>query len=150
MRRIVVFGVALAAVAALAASAAADSAYHTEQLDLVGVAGAPGGGRVVNIHTNGPVLYAHEIYKLKKAAPNAGYRVHTLFYPFDTDCSAPPTDFGFTRLETNGVGNGSADRVITPGDVPTEIRGAMHGVRWEVTRGGTLRYETDCNAVTLD
>ena len=37
--------------AALAGAAAADAVYHTEHLELAGLAGAPGGGTVVNIHT---------------------------------------------------------------------------------------------------
>jgi hypothetical protein len=39
--------------AVLAGAAAADAVYRTERLELVGLAGAPGGGMVVNIHTNG-------------------------------------------------------------------------------------------------
>jgi hypothetical protein len=135
----------------LASGATADRVYHSQHIRFEPVGGARyKGGFVQNIHANGPQIYAHEIYKLKKAAPNASYQVHLLAYPFDTDCSGPPAEFGFTPLETGRVGNGSADRVIRLGDVPPEIRGATHGVRWEVTRGGTLRYETDCNAVTLD
>jgi hypothetical protein len=135
----------------VAPGATGDRVYHSQHIPFEAVGGAPyKGGFVQNIHANGPQVYAHEIYKLKKAAPNASYRVHLLAYPFDTDCSGPPADFGFTPLETNGVGNGSADRVIRPGEVPTELRDATHGVRWEVTRSDTVRYETDCNAVTLD
>jgi hypothetical protein len=53
----------------LVGSAAADSAYHTERLALRGVGGAPGGGMVVNVHANGPNVYAHEIYTLSHAVP---------------------------------------------------------------------------------
>ena len=37
--------------AVLASTAAADAVYHTES-ELAGLAGAPGGGMVVNVHTN--------------------------------------------------------------------------------------------------
>src|SRR5436190_15849360 len=60
------FGLIIVAVlaATLAAAASADSAYHTERLDLHGLNGAPGGGMVVNVHPNGPIVYAHEVYTL--------------------------------------------------------------------------------------
>ena len=53
----------------LAGAAAADAVYHSERLELAGLAGAPGGGMVVNVHTNGPQVYAHEIYTLRDAVP---------------------------------------------------------------------------------
>src|SRR5829696_8976759 len=65
---------------AFAGTAAADSAYHTERLALRGVAGAPGGGMVVNIHANGPNVYAHEIYTLSHAVPGT-YQVVLSIYP---------------------------------------------------------------------
>lgn len=134
-----------------ASEAPADQVYHSQHIAFHPVGGAPlKKGFVQNIHANGPTIYAHEIYKLKRATPNASFQVHLLAYPFDTDCSDPPTDFGFAPLGTNGVGNGSADRVFRPGDVPPEIRDATHGIRWEVTRNGAVQYETDCNVVTLD
>ena len=55
------FGLTVVAVlaATLVAVASADSAYHTERLELRGLNGAPGGGMVVNAHPNGPIVYAH-------------------------------------------------------------------------------------------
>ena len=86
MGRILVVAVALFAAAAFAAGAAADSSYRTEQLELVGVAGAPGSGTVVNIHTNGPVVYAHEIYTLRHAAPGT-YQVFLNLFPTSLNCT---------------------------------------------------------------
>ena len=131
--------------------AAADQVYHSQHIALEPVTAAPlRAGFVENVHANGPRVYAHEIYVLNGAAPNASLEVHLLAYLFDTSCSVPPTDFGSEPLQTNGVGNGRADRFFRPTDVPPAIREASHGIRWQVTSNGTVLYETGCNAVTLD
>ena len=136
---------------ALVPGAAADRVYHSQHITLEPVGSAPlKKGFVENIHANGPRIYAHEIYKLNGAAPNASYEVHLLAYPFDTTCSVAPSDFGFTPLETNRAGNGRADRFFKVSDVPPTIRNATHGIRWVVTLNGVVVYETDCNTVTLD
>ena len=136
---------------ALVPGAAADKAYHSQHIALDPVGGAPlRNGFVQNIHANGPKIYAHEIYRVNGAAPNASYEVHLFAYPLDTTCSVAPADFGFTTLETNRAGNGRADRFFKVSDVPSEIRNATHGVRWQVTLNGVVVYETGCNAVTLD
>ena len=70
----------------LAGSAAADEVFHTEQLALQGVDGAPGGGMVVDVHANGPNVYTHEIYSLSQAVPGA-YQVFANLYPASLDCS---------------------------------------------------------------
>src|SRR5829696_1316047 len=133
----------------LAPGAAADRVYHSQHIALEPVGSAPlKKGFVQNIHANGPKVYAHEIYKLNGAVPNASFEVHLLAYVGDPTCSVTPADFGFTSLETNRVGNGRADRFIRPSDV-AGLAGT-HGVRWEVTSNGVVVYETDCTVVTLD
>jgi hypothetical protein len=134
-----------------APGAAADRVYHSQHVALTPVGGAPlRSGFVENVHPDGPQVYAHEIYVLNGAVANASLEVHLLAYPFDPTCSGEPADFGFTSLDTDAVGNGSADRFITPADIPPQLRGATHGVRWEITSDGVVLYETGCNAVTLD
>jgi hypothetical protein len=153
MRTRIATGLTTALVLAMVLSpgAAADSVYHSQHIALEPVGNAPlRTGFVENVHANGPTIYAHEIYVLNGAAPNASLEVHLLAYLFDPSCSVPPTDFGSVPLQTNLVGNGRADRFFTPADVPPAIRGATHGIRWEVTSNGTVLYETGCNAVTLD
>lgn len=136
---------------AVAPAAAADQVYHSQHVALQPVGGAPlRSGFVENVHANGPTIYAHEIYVLNGAVPSASLQVHLLAYLFDPSCSGSPTDFGFVPLETNGAGNGRADRFFSPADVPPQIRHATLGIRWEVTSNGTVVYETGCNAVTLD
>jgi hypothetical protein len=144
---LVVAGTALVS----AQSAAADAVYHSEHMRLSPVGGAPlRSGFVENIHGNGPKVYARERYVLNGASPNAAYEVRLLVHLFDGTCSNAPVVFGTTQLATNGAGNGAAQLVIRPEDVPPAVRNAIHGVHWEVWRGGTLVYRTACTSVTLD
>lgn len=133
------------------ASVRADAVYHTERLTLVPIGVAPGGGTVVNIHPNGPRVYAHEIYTLMRTLPNTGYVVRLWVHPFDTDCSEAGVNFASTPVETNRVGNARGDLFISPDQVPAALRdNQSHGVRWDVTLNGVPQYETRCTIVTLD
>lgn len=134
----------------LAPAAIADAVYQTERLQLRRLAATSGGGAIVNVHPNGPKVYAHEIYTLKGALASETYDVELWFYPFDIDCSGSGVFFGSTPLTTNVAGNGRADRFIAPEDIPGAVRGSTHGVSWTVTLGGVPQYETECTQVTLD
>jgi hypothetical protein len=146
MRRILVLGAAIAAIAVLAGAAIADSAYRTEQLALVGVAGAPGGGSVVNIHTNGPIVYAHEIYTLQHAVPGK-YQVTLNLYLESLNCTGAVTPVPTASLTTNAAGNGQADAKFTPEDADG-LRGMTISINWTVS--GPATYQTACTVVTLD
>ena len=150
MRFLVLF--AVAAVGLVSAQvASADAVYHSEHMELTPVAGAPlRSGFVENIHANGPKVYARERYVLNGAAANAAYEVRLLVHLFDDTCSNAPVVFAATSLGTNGAGNGSAQLLIRPEDVPSAVRNATHGVHWEVWRSGTLAYRTACTSVELD
>src|SRR5215204_7782458 len=104
----VVLGLAAAAGATFATTASADPVYHTERLELSGVGGAPGGGMVVNIHANGPNVYAHEIYVLRHAVPGT-YQVRLMLFPTSSDCTGPSAVIPTATLSTNARGNGRAD-----------------------------------------
>jgi hypothetical protein len=135
---------------ALAPAASADRFYHAQHIALQPVGDSPlRSGFVQNIHANGPNVYGHEIYHLSGAMPNTTYQVTLLLYPFDPTCSTAPVPVPTTQLQTNTAGNGNADFVFAPSDVPAEIRNATHGIRWTVT-SATSTYETACSAVTLD
>ena len=135
----------------IAPNAGADRVYHSQHVALTPVAGAPlRAGFVENIHANGPNVFAHEVYVLIGAAPEATYAVHTIAYPFDPTCSGTGVDLGATTLTTNVAGNGRSDRFIRPADIPNAVRGTTLGVRWEVTRNGVVVYASACQAVTLD
>jgi hypothetical protein len=61
--------------------------------ELVPVSDAPlQSGFVVNIHPNGPVIFAHEIYQLNGAAPSTTYQVMLMVYPLDSTAWGPSYD----------------------------------------------------------
>jgi hypothetical protein len=137
-------------VLALAPAASADRFYHSQHIALQPVGDSPlRSGFVQNIHANGPNVYGHELYHLNAAVPNTTYQVTLLLYPFDPTCSTAPAPVPTTQLRTNAVGNGNADFVFAPSDVPAEIRNATHGIRWTLASANNA-YETACSAVTLD
>ena len=146
MRGIIGLLVAMLAGAILAAAADADAVYHTERLELSGVAGAPGGGMVVNVHTNGPQVYAHEIYTLRGAVPGT-YQVNLNVFPNSLNCTGASLAIPTATLETNALGNGQADVKFTPADVAA-FRGMTFSLSWTVT--GPATYATGCTVVVLD
>jgi hypothetical protein len=132
--------------AVLAGAAAADAVYHSERLELAGLAGARGGGMVVNVHTNGPQVYAHEIYTLRDAVPGT-YQVILNVFPTSLDCTGMALALPTATLETNALGNGRADVKFIPEDV-TGLRGMTFSISWTVT--GPATYVTACTVVVLD
>ena len=146
MRTILVLVATTLGAAALAGTAAADAVYQTERLELSGVAGAPGGGMVVNVHTNGPQVYAHEIYTLRDAVPGT-YQVFLNVFPTSLDCTGPALAIPTATLDTNANGNGRADVKFTPEDV-AGFRGMTFSLSWTVT--GPATYVTGCTVVVLD
>ena len=144
--RFAVFWLGTAAAAAtFAATAVADRVYHTERLELTGVGGAPGGGMVVNVHANGPNVYAHEIYVLRHAVPGM-YQIVLTVFP-SQNCTGTSMPIPTAMIETNATGNGRADVKFTPEDV-APFRGTTVSIIWTAT--GPATYVTDCTAVTLD
>jgi hypothetical protein len=146
MRTVLILISAAALALGLAGSAAADSAFHTERLALQGVAGAPGGGMVVDIHADGPNVYAHEIYTLSDVVPGT-YQVFVNLDPGSLDCSGTPIMLPTAEITTNVVGNGKADVKFTP-EMIGELRGSTLSISWTVT--GPATYVTRCTVVTLD
>jgi hypothetical protein len=146
MRRFFSLTIVAVLAAAVTAAASADSAYHTERLELRGLNGTPGGGMVVNVHPNGPTVYAHEIYVLRDAVPGA-YQVELHLFPASLNCSGGSAVIPTATIETNANGNGRADVKFTPEDA-AGIRGLTLSINWTVT--GPATYVTDCTVVTLD
>lgn len=136
---------------ALGPGVLADQAYHTEKLAFEPVGNAPlRDGFVVNIHPNGPKVYAHEIYTLKGAEKNSTYQVFLAAHFLDEDCSEDASFvLPMAALETNAAGNGKASAKFTPEDVEG-LRGMTHGVLWTVELDGETVYTTACTAVALD
>ena len=134
----------------LVAGASADRAQHSQHVPLFAVGSSPlKGGFVENIHANGPVVYAHELYVLRGAEPNTTYQVTINLFPFDPTCSGAPVLIPTTMLTTNRAGNGVARHTFAPSDVPPAIRNATHGSYWTIT-SATSSYRTACGTVTLD
>ena len=129
-----------------AGTASADAVYHTEHLELHGLAGAPGSGSVVNIHPNGPNVFAHEVYTLRQAVPGT-YEVSLHIFAASLDCTGATLSFPTATLTTNAEGNGRADVKFTPEDA-ADLSGLTVSIRWTVS--GPATYGTDCTVVTLD
>jgi hypothetical protein len=146
MRHILVLAATAVLAATFVGTATADRVYHTEHLALSGVGGAPGGGMVVNIHPNGPNVYAHEIYTLSQAVPGS-YQVLLNVFPTSLNCTGSSTAIPTATITTNAGGNGRADVKFTPEDVGA-LRGMTFSISWTVA--GPATYVTACTVVTLD
>jgi hypothetical protein len=146
MRHILVLAATAVLAAAFVGTATADQVYQTERLELSGVAGAPGGGMVVNVHPNGPNVYAHEIYTLSHAVPGV-YQVSLNLFLTSLDCTGPTAALPTATLTTNAAGNGRADVKFTPEDAAA-IRHMTFSISWTVA--GPATYVTACTVVTLD
>ena len=146
MRHVLVIAATAALSAAFVGTAAADRVYHTEHLELSSVGGAPGGGMVVNIHPNGPNVYAHEIYTLRQAVPGT-YQVVLNLFPTSLNCTGSSTAIPTATITTNASGNGRADVKFTPADAAA-LRGMTISIKWTVA--GPAMYVTTCTVVTLD
>ena len=135
----------------LAVPASADQVYHTERLELKPVDDAPlRSGFVVNIHSNGPINYAHEVYELNGAAANTSYQVVLNAYLGSTLCEGTADLVLPTAIVTTNIGgNGKADFFLPPEGV-AGLNGLVIGVQWQVWNGATLDYQTRCTQVTLD
>jgi hypothetical protein len=141
---------AMTAVAVTAPLAAADAVYHSQHIALNPIGSASlRSGFVENIHADGPQVYAHELYALNGAEPDTTYQVTLMLYPFDPSCLSSAVPIPTARFQTNPAGDGIGQFIFRPGDVPVELRGATHGIRWEVTSGSST-YGTACSSVTLD
>ena len=101
---------------------------------------------VVNIHPNGPNVYAHEIYTLRHAVPGS-YQVFLNVFPTSLNCTGATAALPTATIATDATGNGRADVKFTPEDVAA-LRGMTFSISWTVT--GPATYATACTAVTLD
>jgi hypothetical protein len=136
----------------LSSAVHADGAYHTERISLHAVEEAPlRSGSVINIHVNGPRIYAQERYQLNGAEPGHTYQVVLEVHQGDPDCSEPFTfPIPTTSITTNGAGNGHARAQFTPADIGPLAGSGAHGVNWVLWHGDTPVYETGCDDVYLD
>jgi hypothetical protein len=145
--------VAVLAALALVPAAFADAVFHSSHALLSPVGSAPlQSGFVEIIHTDGPVVFAHDNYVVNGAAPNATYVVTLhISTASDTTCSAPFVVAPVATLATNGSGNGKADAVFTP-DLITAlgIHNSTVHVYFTLSTAGDVAYATSCLTSQLD
>jgi hypothetical protein len=133
-------------------AALADEVYHSRHIALFPTAATPlRSGFVENIHVNGPNIFAHEIYVLNDAQPLTTYQVALNIFAFDPTCTGAAAMVPTASITTNVAGNGQADAVLRPSDVPAVLRNAMHGVIWTISdSSGAIIFSSGCEVVTLD
>jgi len=132
-------------------AALADAVYHSSHIALFPTGAAPlRSGFVENIHVNGPNIFAHEIYVLNGAQPETSYQVALNIFAFDPTCTGTAAVVPTAVITTNVAGNGRADAVLRPSDVPAVLRNATHGVIWTISDSSGVIYSSGCEVVTLD
>ena len=142
-------GIAAVSIVALAPAAP----FPAERYPLVAVGGEPlDSGFVMNIHPNGPQVYARHVYVLNGARSDASYQAVISIWTSNVECSGTPAFvLPVAVLQTNGVGNGRAEVVHTPEDLAgLGIRGLTIGGEVTFLRGGSLAYTAGCRVVELD
>lgn len=137
-----------------ASAAYADAVFHSTRYELRAVGSAPlASGFVVNIHANGPRVYAQERYQLRRAVPATEYQVTLLAYA-DTACTQFIQPIPATTMTTDARGNTHGSVTFTPESVapfrnPTGI--ATYGLIWVIGQKGQIpAYTTGCQVVSLD
>jgi hypothetical protein len=138
---------AASALVALTAPAAADPTFHTERVPLRPVADAPlRSGFVVDVHAEGPRIYAQERYLLSGATLGS-YQV-VLQVDFEPGCDGPEASVPTAQLTTNAAGNAQGKWTFTPADaagLPEIVY-----IEWQFVQGGQAVYATNCVRVALD
>src|ERR671910_2617661 len=88
---------------AMADPASADQAFHTQRIPLSPVADAPlQSGAVIDIHTQGPTIYAQERYVLVGAEAETTFQVTLLVYS-DPGCTALLFPISTATMTTNAA-----------------------------------------------
>lgn len=144
--RVVVVLAAVALPLAAATAAHADGAYHTQRIPVAPTGAATGAGTVLNIHAEGPTVYAHEVYLLKGANPGS-YAVSLQVFTAAQDCTGDSFVIASATIVTNDAGNGRADHVFSPADADG-LRGHTVSAVW--TFAGPDTYRSACTVVALD
>lgn len=137
-----------------ASTASADAVFHSARYELHAVDSAPlSSGFVIDIHANGPQVYAQERYQLMGALPSTTYQVTLLAYT-DLGCTGVPLSIPETTMTTDARGNTHGSVTFTPADVaafrnPTGT--ATYGLAWVIgPQGQSAAYTTGCQVVSLD
>lgn len=139
-----------AAVLGGAPAAHADQTFHTTRYALSSVADRSVHGSVIDIHAQGPTIYAQERYALRNVGPGQMYVMNLSAYR-DLGCSDLVVSVtGTATLTANVAGNAQGATTFAPAAVAGLPR-QTYFLRWQVTdRTGAVAYQTDCVAVALD
>lgn len=145
---------ALLGVTVPASAASADAVFHSARYELHALASAPlSSGFVVDIHANGPRVYAQERYHLMGALPSTTYQVTLLAYA-DRGCTQFLLPIPETTMTTNARGNTHGSVTFTPEDVAafrSPSGTATYGLVWVIGPvGQSAAYTTGCQVVSLD
>jgi hypothetical protein len=146
---VVVLGTA-ALVLGWSPTAQADQVFHTTKYPLSSVGDESAHGWVVDVHTQGPKIYAQERYLLRDVNPGQTY-VMNLYAYSDPNCSdlVVPVP-GTATMTANAAGNAHGATTFVPAAVEGLPRTTYY-LRWQVTDGtGAAVYQTACVAVALD
>jgi hypothetical protein len=100
---------------------------------------------VVNVHTNGPQVYAHEIYTLRHAVPGTSGDPECL--PDEPRLHGHAARLPHGNARDQRARERASRREFTPEDV-TGFRGMTFSLSWTVT--GPATYVTGCTVVVLD
>jgi len=137
-------------------TAFADQVFHSTRLTVMPIGdNSLSNGDVVDIHTDGLINYAIEVYHLIGAAPNTTYSVvyQISGAPFGTPVcggSTVPFPNGAT-VTTDAQGNGQGQLKIAPSFIDLlGLHGQTLGLSWQFVANGAPAYETDCISVGLD
>jgi len=134
----------------MAVPASADQAFHSQRIPLSAVTGAPlKSGAVIDIHAEGPMIYAQERYVVVGAEPETTYQVTLLIYT-DPACSALLFPITTATMTTNAAGNAQGKATFYPQDVEGLPRTTYY-LTWQISmQGGAVTYSTGCIPVMVD
>lgn len=153
IRCVAVAGALLGAIVP-ASAASADAVFHSARYELYALGSAPlTSAFVIDIHANGPRVYAQERYHLNGVLPSTEYQVTLLAYS-DPGCTQFLAAIPETTMTTDARGNTHGSVTFTPEDVagfrnPTGT--ATYGLEWVIgVAGQSPAYTTGCQIVSLD
>jgi hypothetical protein len=120
------------------------------EVSLQPVAQAPlAAGTVQAVRADGGSVYVRLRYVLRRALPMTELSVRLLVHPFDPTGTNRPFVFLAVPLGTDASGDGTTEVSVRHEEVPLSVRGAEHGLRWEVALSGEVVYRSDCTPVIL-
>lgn len=132
--------------------AQADRVFHTTRYALTSLTDQSSHGFVIDIHTQGPTIYAQERYALRDAVPGATY-VMNLYVYSSPGCATGDLVVaipGTATMTANAAGNARGATTFVPAQVGGLPRTTYY-LRWQVTdSSGAAVFQTECVAVTLD